>query len=118
MDTVTRENSIMKRLAAVLVALGLLTFGMTVRPTAHEGHDHKVMGTVTMAAADHVMLKARDGKDVTIQVTKDTKVRSRPAIKVEEIKAGTRVVVTATQKKDGTFTARTIEVGAVPAASK
>jgi DNA-binding protein len=69
---------------------------------------------VTMAAADHVMLKARDGKDVTIQVTKDTKVRSRPAMKVEEIKVGTRVVVTATQNKNGTFTARIIEVGAVP----
>jgi hypothetical protein len=100
------------------MAVGVLTFGSSARPSAHEGHDHKVMGTVTMAAADHVMLKARDGKDVTIQVTKDTKVRSRPSMKVEEIKAGTRVVVTATQKKDGTFTARTIEVGAAPASGK
>jgi hypothetical protein len=30
---------------------------------AHEGHDHKVLGTVTMAAADHVMLKDKDNKD-------------------------------------------------------
>jgi hypothetical protein len=29
---------------------------------AHEGHDHKVLGTVTMAAADHVMLKDKDSK--------------------------------------------------------
>ncbi len=33
---------------------------------AHEGHDHKVLGTVTMAAADHVMLKDKDNKDVTV----------------------------------------------------
>ena len=32
------------------------------RPLAHEGHEHKVMGTVTMAAADHVMLKDRTEK--------------------------------------------------------
>jgi hypothetical protein len=63
---------------------------------AHEGHDHKIMGTVTMAAADHVMLKDTDGKDVTVKVTRDTKVKSKPALKVEEIKAGTRVVITAT----------------------
>jgi len=30
----------------------------------------KVLGTVTMAAADHVMRKDRDGKDVTVKVTK------------------------------------------------
>lgn len=85
---------------------------------AHEGHDHKVLGTVTMAAADHVMLKDKDGKDVTVKVTKDTKVKSKPALKVEEIKAGTRVVITATQAKDKSFTAKTIEVGVTTTASK
>lgn len=108
----------MKRVLVALMAFGVLTLGLSARPVAHEGHDHKVMGTVTMAAADHLMLEARDGKAVAIQVTKDTKVRSRPSMKVEEIKVGTRVVVTATQKKDGTFTARTIEVGAVPASGR
>lgn len=85
---------------------------------AHEGHDHKIMGTITMAAADHVMLKDTDGMDVTIKVTKATKVKAKPAIKVEEIKAGSRVVVTATQGKDKSFTAKTIEVGAAAATVK
>ena len=85
---------------------------------AHEGHDHKIMGTVTMAAADHVMLEDKDGKAVTVKVTKDTKIRSKPALKVEEIKPGTRVVITATQAKDKSFTAKLIEVGAAPAATK
>jgi hypothetical protein len=76
------------------------------------------MGTVTMAAADHVMLKDKDGKDVTVQVTKDTKVKSKPAMKVEEIKVGTRVVITASMEKDKSLKAKTIEVGVAPAASK
>ena len=91
----------------------VLTAGAAV---AHEGHDHKIMGTVTMAAADHVMLKDKDGKDVTVKVTKETKVKSKPAMAVDEIKAGTRVVITATQAKDKSFTAKTIEVGVATAA--
>ena len=81
---------------------------------AHEGHTHKVMGTITMAMADHVMLKDKADKEVTIKVTKATKVKAKPAIKVEEIKPGTRVVVTAVEQKDKSLTATLIEVGAAP----
>jgi hypothetical protein len=108
----------MKRFFAIVIAVGALTVGFGVRIAAHEGHDHKIMGTVTMAAADHVMLKDKDGKDVTVQVTKDTKVKAKPAVKVEEIKAGTRVVITASQEKDKSFKAKTIEVGVANAAAK
>ena len=52
------------------------------------------------------------------QVTKDTKVKAKPALKVEEIKAGTRVVITATQEKDKSFKAKTIEVGVAAASAK
>jgi hypothetical protein len=107
-----------RRLTPALIAL--FTFmaasGSVVR--AHEGHDYKIMGTVTTAAADHVMLKDKDGRDVTVKVTKDTKVKSKPMVKVEEIKAGTRVVITATQAKDKSFTAKTIEVGVSTASAK
>jgi hypothetical protein len=108
----------MKRLITMLVALAFLALGITLPSSAHEGHDHKIMGTITMAAADHVMLKDKDGKDVTVKVTKDTKVKSKPAMKVEEIKVGTRVVVTASQAKDKSLTAKSIEVGATPTAAK
>lgn len=107
----------MKRFSLILFALAVLTVGFGAQPAAHEGHEHKVMGTVTMSAADHIMLKDRDGKEVMIKVTKDTKVKARPAVKVEEIKAGTRVVVTTVEEKDKSMTARTIETG-VTATSK
>jgi hypothetical protein len=107
-----------KRPFAILLTFAVLTLGWGARLLAHEGHEHKVMGTVTMAAADHVMLKDKDGKDVTIKVTKDTKVKAKPMVKVEEIKVGTRVVVTAVEGKDKSMTAKNIEVGAAPAATK
>ena len=107
-----------RHLFSMVLVAGVLAVGAGARVVAHEGHDHKVMGTVTMAAADHVMLKDKDGNDVTVQVTKDTKVKSKPAMKVEEIKVGTRVVITASMEKDKSLKAKTIEVGAAPAATK
>ena len=108
----------MKHLSATLLAFAVLAIGSTAQLLAHEGHEHKVMGTVTMAAADHVMLKDKDGKDVTIKVTKATKVKAKPMVKVEEIKVGTRIVITAVEEKDKSMTAKIIEVGAAPAAAK
>jgi hypothetical protein len=102
----------MNRLISVLLAAAFVVFGVGTSVLAHEGHDHKVLGTVTMAAADHVMLKDRDGKDVTVMVNKATKVKSTPVMKVEEIKVGTRIVITATMDKNKTMTAKTIEVAA------
>ena len=105
-----------RRFISTLLVLTVLAFGSGMRLLAHEGHDHKVMGTVTMAAADHMMLKDKDGKDVMVHVTKDTKVKAKPAMKVADIKPGTRVVVTAEMEKDEMM-AKTIEVG-VATASK
>jgi hypothetical protein len=108
----------MKHLSGTLLALAVLAIGSSARLLAHEGHEHKVMGTVTMSAADHVMLKDKDGKDVMVKVTKETKVKAKPALKVEEIKAGTRIVITAVEEKDKSMTAKIIEVGVAPAAAK
>ena len=107
-----------RRAITKLLVLGVLAVGAGARLRAHEGHDHKVMGTVTMAASDHVMLKDKDGKDVTIQVTKDTRVKSKPAMRVEDIKVGTRVVINASMEKDRSLKAKTIQVGVAPAETK
>jgi hypothetical protein len=83
--------------------------------TAHEGHDHKILGTVTMAAADHVMLKDKSGKDVTVHITSATKVmRDKKPAAANEIKVGVRVVVTAVTEKVNNaerFRAKLIELG-------
>jgi len=108
----------MKRLFVTILACSMLAVGSSARILAHEGHEHKVMGTVTMAAADHVMLKDKDGKDVMVKVTKETKVKAQPAVKVEEIKAGTRIVVTAVEQKDKSLSAKVIQVGVAAAGKK
>jgi hypothetical protein len=83
---------------------------------AHEGHDHKVLGTVTLAAADHVMLKDKDNKDVTVYLTRETKVlKDKKPMKVEDIKTGLRVVITATTVKENgveKMVAKQVELGA------
>lgn len=103
----------MKKLMTSLVAAAILALGSASPLVAHEGHDHKVMGTVTMAASDHVMLKDKDGKAITVKVTKDTTVKAKTAMKVEQIQPGTRIVITATEAKDKSLTAKQIEVGVV-----
>jgi len=103
-----------RRMTMALAAVFTLALvsGSVVR--AHEGHDHKIMGTVTMAAVDHIMVKTTEDKEVTIQVTKDTKVmKGEDAMKTEDIDAGTRVVVTAVTEKDQ-LRAKLIQVGADP----
>ena len=84
---------------------------------AHPGHEKKVMGTVTMAAADHVMMKTPDGKDATIKIDKATKfVKAKKAMKASDMKVGMRIVVTAeTLDDDEQLLAKTIELGQTPA---
>lgn len=103
------------------VAIAVTAFSVTLlfagRTIAHPGHEHKIMGTVTMAAPDHVMLKDKDGKDATVTITKDTKfVRAKKAMKLTDVKVGMRIVVTAvTDADDDKSLATVIELGPDPA---
>ena len=80
---------------------------------AHEGHAHKVMGTVTALHENHFEVKATDGKTSTITLNEKTKIlRGKATLKADEIKPGERVVVTATETKgkDGKATMIATEV--------
>lgn len=102
---------LMKRLGAAVV-LGVLLMNSVA--LAHP--NHKVMGTVTMVAADHLMLKDKAGKEHTIKLVKTTKVtKNKKPMKAADIAVGTRVVVTAVSDSD--LTAKVIEVGAAPASA-
>lgn len=101
---------IRKTLVAFTIAVAVVLPSVAL---AHEGHGKKVMGTVTMAAADHVMVKTADGKEQTIALNaKTTIVKGKTAVKFDELAAGTRVVVTLTAKEPPT--AAEIQVGAAP----
>jgi len=100
-----------RRLLAIFAVFALVVLPLR----AHPGHEHKILGTVSMAAPDHVMLKDRAGNDYTVHINGQTKVlRAKKVVPVGDIKAGMRVVVTAvTEKVDNVerMRATTIELG-------
>lgn len=106
-----------RRFMLTITAVTMMTIAVSGVAVAHPGHEHKIMGTVTMAAADHVMLKDKDGKDATVTINKDTKfIRAKKAMKISDVKVGMRVVVTAvTDEDDDKSIAKVIELGPDPA---
>lgn len=66
---------------------------------AHEGHTHKIMGTVTAVDNEQVTVRATDGKAVSIRLDADTKYRKgdEPGA-AADLKVGSRVVVEAAGK--------------------
>ena len=95
----------------------LMLMAWSAAPEAHPGHEQKVLGTVTMVAADHVMVKTPDGKDATVQINKDTKfLKSRKPMKASDLKVGMRIVIAAvTDEDDDKLIAKSIELGRAPA---
>ena len=104
----------------VVTAAFAMTVLLTAAAYAHPGHEQKVMGTVTMAAADHVMLKTTQGKDATVVINKDTKfTRAKKAMKAADMVVGMRVVIAAvTDDNDDKLIAKTIELGPAPSTKK
>ena len=101
-----------RRLIFAMLAVMVI---LPLSAVAHEGHDHRVLGTVTMAASDHVMLKDTDSKDVTVFLNRETKIlRDKKPAKVEDIRAGLRVVITAVVVRENNaekMVAKVIELG-------
>lgn len=105
-----------RMMTALLVAMAI-SVGSGSMLAAHPGHEHKILGTVTMAAADHVMMKDPEGKDHTIQINAATKfMRAKKEAKASDLKAGMRVVVTAETDEDDALIAMVIELGPATAA--
>jgi hypothetical protein len=93
---------------AVPLALALLV----TLASAATAHEHNVMGTVTMTGVDHVMMRTPDGHDVTVKITKDTKItKDNKTVNADTLKEGTRIVVT-TASDETPYTAMAIKVGA------
>ena len=103
----------MKQFAfAVLLALVVAPF-----VSAHEGHDHKIMGTLAAVHDNSVDVKGTDGKLSTITLNDKTKIlHGTMAMKIADLKTGDRVVVTATGGGKDPFVAKEIKVGAATAA--
>ena len=68
---------------------------------AHEGHEHKIMGTISAVSANRLEVKATDGKTVTIALTDKTKLRwGKTTVVLADLKVGQRVVVSVGSGKE------------------
>ncbi len=97
------------------LALGLaLVPCAAVELAAHEGHAHRMMGTITAVHPDmkHVEMKMPDGKTSGFYVDDGTKfTQGTKALSLSDLKSGQRVVVSA--RMEGTkMIAATVKVGA------
>ena len=85
---------------------------------AHEGHAHKVMGTVSSIEGTNLMVKMADGKTVMVMLDGKTKVsKGKTKIDVAALKVGDRVVAQGPEEKD-MIMATTVKVAEAPAAAK
>jgi hypothetical protein len=106
------------------VVLGAVLFAALAIPAyvyAHEGHEHKVMGTVAVRHDNHLEVKATDGKAVTITLNEKTKIlRGKTKATADDLKPGERVVVSATETKgkDGQTTMIASEIRLSEAVAK
>lgn len=107
----------MKKHWIVAVALaGFLVAPALVR--AHEGHAHKVMGTVSSVEGNNVMVKTADGKTVMVMLDAKTAVtRGRTKLTVAAVKVGDRVVAEGMEEKE-MIMATTVKLGEVAATAK
>ena len=99
--------------ATILAAA--LVFPLVVR--AHEGHDHKVMGTVSSISGKNLMVKGTDGKTVMVMLDAKTKItQGKKKVELLSLKVGDRVVAEGPEEKE-MIMATTVKVGEVAAAA-
>ena len=79
---------------------------------AHDGHTHRIMGTITAVDGKHMDVKTPRGEVLSIQINDKTLVtRAKRKIALDQVKKGGRVVVDIGNGEDPLI-AREIQVGA------
>jgi hypothetical protein len=87
----------MKRAAVVLVLAALA--GASSLVAAHEGHVHKVMGTVAAITASQIEVDTKDAGKQTYALTKQTVYRrGKASAAASDVKVGARVVLSVVEE--------------------
>jgi hypothetical protein len=100
-----------KRFIIALAVAAAATMPRYVR--AHEGHPHRLMGTVSARQQNRLDVRTTDGKLSTITVNEGTRVtRGKSPVPVDDIQPGERIVVVTMESKgkDGKVTLVATEV--------
>jgi len=81
---------------AMALAVVLLAAGPAF---AHEGHNHRIMGTVLAVDQNHIELTTKEEQKATFWLDGGTKIlRGKSETTTSDVKVGERVVVTAVGK--------------------
>jgi hypothetical protein len=81
----------MNRVLGLVLAIALLA---PIAATAHPGHDHKLMGTISSIDKNKVVVKTTEGKDMTFEITPLTTFKNGKQKGAQgDLKTGMRVVV-------------------------
>jgi hypothetical protein len=103
-----------------MLGLGMLAVVLLVPSVAraHEGHAHKVMGTVERVAPTFVMVKSTDGKSVMVMLDTKTKItQGKATVDAKALKVGDRVVAEGPEEKE-MIMAATLKLGEAPVTAK
>jgi hypothetical protein len=99
-------------IVAALVALAVCLPGVAL---AHEGHVHKVLGTVTDVDYPHLEVTTTDKKSVTLMLDAATVVtKGTKKIKDTDIQVGDRISADY-MEKGGMMMVKTLKIGVAPA---
>jgi hypothetical protein len=100
----------MKKWMIVLTML-TLAFAVPAVARAHEGHAHKVMGTVSSISGKNLMVKTTDGKTVMVMLDAKTKItQGKTKLEASAVKVGDRVVAEGPEQKE-MIMATTLQLG-------
>ena len=103
-----------------MIGLMLLTLALVVPSVAraHEGHAHKVMGTVSSIDGRNLMVKTTAGKSVMVMLDAKTKItQGTTKVELSAIKVGDRVVAEGPEQKE-MIMATTLQLGTASAVTK
>jgi len=107
----------MKALILGLVMLALFIAAPSIA-SAHEGHAHKVMGTISSVQGTNLMVKGADGKEVMVMLDAKTKItQGKAKVEASSLKVGDRIVAEGPEEKN-MIMATTVKLGEAPAAAK
>lgn len=89
----------MNKWIVVAAIVGALAVPSVAR--AHEGHAHKVMGTVSSIDGSNLMVKTADGKTVMVMLDAKTKItKGQTKVDRNAVKVGERVVAEGPEKNE------------------
>jgi hypothetical protein len=113
--TITDTMSYMRNgLVAMAVAI-LAMVGLTGRVSGHEGHEHKVMGTVLAIDEKTIEVQSADRKQVSAVLSSKTKyLRDKTPAARTDVMVGERVVIVVVEDPHKVQNVKEVLLGATP----